>query len=1215
MRIIKPYGRSHVEIDGGERKRTLRLRSDRKELRDIEEFARSHDELVVAQWISTIDKIAAKPSGRNGPTDEQRKLRESLGNAAWTLIETEGLIPGLKDPEARDRLLKLWQAKIAPYGEARYKARRDRQGRERQPPSPRGRWYDHFTGGVAVEEVDADDVARKIHEHLHVAEHRIGSDGPRRERGRIANRAHSIAVNVPRPGTAAYRGGNRGGWTDADCHAYARAGNVAREIRLAAQRREGGEDGAGTRRVTNNVAGAVLYDHYARLFPGEDGSPLSVADARERWPGLFDLHMAVRDCYTRILKNHGKDQRAHGNDRRRVSDLLPETMEQLFDLVDKKGANRDLNALVRLGKVIHYESSTGGEDRTADPIGDWPADVTGSRFWTSDGQARIKRNESFVRVWRHVLALANRTLTDWADPAGEIPHDILMKESIERATGDLFDLDRCGAKLDLLYGNRAGIFKREGEDEFSRAVLKAALEGVAGLRHGSFHFKGLGGFATALTEAGSADDGDVREAVRTLWDADTADRAMQLRKTMRAAPGTIALPRFGRILRRAVNAWGQEKDGPGLPAPANRMDLEDPARLCQYTALKLLYERPFRTWLEQRNAGSLNGYIDRAAERATQAARDINAREGGEDRALIVARAARLGGLDDDGDVHAFFFNLSAETATEMRVQRGYDSDAEAAREQAGYIEDLKRDVVALAFGDYLRETGFDFLLELAPGMPVPDAPSCDLDAMAAPAGTAGDAEPWQAVLYFLLHLVPVDDVARLLHQMRKWETLAAKADAGVETMAGTVRRVRAVFELYLDMHDAKFEGGSALVGTDPFADLFESRDAFSRVYSPQPGADEDRRIPRRGLREIMRFGHLSPLLPVFEKHRVTDDEVAAFLRAEERPPDGQSEIARLQVRRESLHAKWVADKKLCGDDLRSYVEALSGVIRHRRLGARVTLTDHVRVHRLLVAVMGRLVDYSGLWERDLYFAALAAIHESGCRPEDVLTDKGIRRFGEGRIVDALRNRREGTEARVVEERLRPHFGAVWESGNESVSIRNAFAHFNMLRATTVPDLTACVNDGRDLMAYDRKLKNSVSKSVMELLHREGLTLTWAVEKTGAGHRLGGARLAACQASHLGGKALLHPGEGARGHGRRVKPFAVRENLHGEAFVRMAADLFRGSADDRADVAGLPLDGIDWNRRSNRPGKRGRARKNGSGRGGRSGQKRKNHRRERRNPT
>ena len=68
---------------------------------------------------------------------------------------------------------------------------------------------------------------------------------------------------------------------------------------------------------------------------------------------------------------------------------------------------------------------------------------------------------------------------------------------------------------------------------------------------------------------------------------------------------------------------------------------------------------------------------------------------------VIAARAADLPKPSAGSDIIDFFFDLSAATASEMRVQRGYESDSEKAREQAEYIDHLLCDVVILSFSQY----------------------------------------------------------------------------------------------------------------------------------------------------------------------------------------------------------------------------------------------------------------------------------------------------------------------------------------------------------------------------------------------------------------------------------------------------------------------------------------------------------------------------------
>lgn len=88
--------------------------------------------------------------------------------------------------------------------------------------------------------------------------------------------------------------------------------------------------------------------------------------------------------------------------------------------------------------------------------------------------------------------------------------------------------------------------------------------------------------------------------------------------------------------------------------------------------------------------------------------------------------------------------------------------------------------------------------------------------------------EDWQAVLHFLIHLVPVDTVGRLQHQLRKWTVLEDNPSADVKA-------VQRLFDLYLDMHDAKFEGGVGMAGAEALKGLFAPETAFYQACPGQP--------------------------------------------------------------------------------------------------------------------------------------------------------------------------------------------------------------------------------------------------------------------------------------------------------------------------------------------------------------------------------------------
>ena len=1165
MLIVKPYGRSCTERDAGGclHRRVLRATADGETSEEVAELAERHPELVIAQWVSAIDKVAAKPRGSRKPTREQRALREALGQAACKLLEKRGVFA-----ERREELERLWRRKIHPYP----------NGEEERGGRPQGRWFKAFAGRAEPARIDAGAVARKIERHLHHRERRQGA--PEKRAGRIAAQADSIARNAPRPPSdATPQPMDDPPWSEADRKRYAEVGDVAEEIANRARDLANPKDGDKARRASMRDAAPILYEQFGKLFRSANGAKPTVRSAREAEPGLFALHMAIKDTYTGLLK---------GRRTRDVAGALPKTMAELMRLVEARRGNRELAALIRLGKVVHYAAAPpGASDEPANVIDRWPDDIAASRYWTSRDQTEIKRNEALVRVWRGAIALAARTAKDWADPNAELCGDIASQGARKKVLGDGFNAEACRRKIEILFGAQSGILEA-GE---GKPLLELALEGLERLRHSAFHFKGRAGFAAALDAVGKCGSAKARRAARELWRADEDGRAARIRDTMRGAhfelfldldryqavfaavsnppPAHPPLPRFRRVLQRAENAWSKGSHWLRLPAPGNRAELEAPARLCQYTALKLLYERAFPAWLAGRLARALNAWIDRAAERATKDARSINRDPH------AVAKIEGLARLRDCETVDDFLDRLAAATATEFRVQRGYDPDPDKAREQSRHLDNARLDVAAQAFEAYLEDAGFTRLLEDF-GDP-PEKPLFDIDDLSDSAASRADPDDWMAVLYVLVHLVPVGDVAALRHQLRKWTVLERKASPQVVAQVEAAGRV---FDLYIDMHDAKFEGGRRMDGARALKDLlFESAEVFARVCPKQPdasGAAEDagRFVPWRGLREILRFGALTPLTPIFAEHRIMAAEAERMEKAEAKDESGVSAIAASQKRREELHAKWVEKnekkKRFSGRDREAYREALAETAAHRRRAAHVRLDNHARLHRLSMRILGRLVDFAGLWERDLYFTTLALIWRRGKRPGDVFDDDGLKRLREGRIVDALRRLAESPDddSKAVHDGLQERFGeegACFLDGSSGVvGVRNDLAHFNMLKKDRALDLTEVVNGARRLMAYDRKLKNAVSRSVMEMLRREGLDLSWEMKN----HRLTGAEIAPRQAVHLGDRK-------------------IRENLHGREFVAMAAAMFDGRprSPDGDDVLSVRASSTAAN-----PGRQGRGR-------------------------
>ncbi len=1078
MRLIRPYGRSRTT----DKTRVLmeKIRPNAEAERSIADFAASNADILIAQWISCLDKIIRKP-GKSGeyPTAEQRKQRQNLADAMWPHL-------GLSD----DRHQAKWMAKVHPYGPNNHSddGKKTQSGERIQ-----GRWYSRF---VDTTPINYRRVALAVHDHLH--HHALG----RHPLGMIKHRANSVEKNTLKP--------NAQGVTlqESAWKAY-KADALMRDI--TEKQRQANDAARNSRhwdgkpaRLTWPAVAICLYNHYPRIFDVD----IPVAEQADN--PLFHIHQAVKDYWRRLLK----ESKYSGE---KLATIQPKTKEQLQAVVMARQENRQRMATTRRGKIIHYHTMVPHDGRP--PC--WPSedDWKTSRFWDSDGQTEIKLDEALVRIWRRVLALAQRSLTDWVD-SGE--RDVLSAPPPET-----FDQDKTA----LLFGPRSPIGNGYNPAARAREVLSQ-------LRNSTFHFTRLDQFLDTLQQNKEQNKKNEEQEKRNkiakpaeeqFWYDDNqlastlVPRMLEgveachylsptlLDPVMEQSGGgagllqRLPLPRFNRCVARGAATLG--RDFPLQPVNRQKME-DDPALRCRYVVLKLLYETGFRHWLDQDGGPHLAQAIRDATDRTSRAAQTINGANCGE-HALITARAAKM--MDGGGPYQTladFMARLNRETASEMRVQAGYSHDAAQARAQMEFIDDLLCDVLARLLVIYLNQTG---LSALGQAFHRRDLPS----RMPDPPASTLPPKPWVPSLYMIMHLVPVDDVGQLLHQLRRWITAHAEFRAKTVPAAKkrTVELVDAVIHiltLYLNCHDAKFSGGSSGNGIrwTVWETLFDSKTTFDRVFPTQTGGTH---LPLRGLREVQRFGDFAPLRHCFRpQDKITTQMVDDWKKQTELMPEKQRLREELHREIANDHQRWKKKprQQKC-TDLRDYADLVNQIARHRHLTARITQADVVRLHRLMMAVLARLLDYSGLWERDLYFATLETMTDAAYQKiKD--NEKLLELLSSGQIIKFTNSAKE--------KNFTEFYGMSEIINKKTITakmhryIRNDFAHFNMLKSSQTPNLTDAINQARDLMGYDRKLKNAITRSITELLAREGLDIRWTMNDQ---HHLTLCGLTVRRATHL----------------------------------------------------------------------------------------------------
>jgi len=1143
---------------------------------DLPAFSTSSSDYLLSCYISVIDKIVKKPSGQNKPTRDQYLFRTQLGMEVWRQLPKDSGID-----------LKKFLERLHPYTKKSPKkeclagtCRQDKKTcafvwpKDDAPTVTKGRWYYSFFGKDKPKEVSYEGFGGKLKKHLLQVQRRRGLSGAvdldqsDSSSGQIQSRARSAANSVLKAHKR-----QEVTWEQAEWDAYTgnERFNLPAKIVAEATSKELSGYQFGYR-----DAAQIIFDHYATVFtkPGAD-EPTKVRDLSKDERRVLNVHDAVRALYKTRLAGE-KSARAAKFKATTAARHLPNDWDALKTALGHKAGNSDLMSLVRTGKLIHYTY----DEATADLGSQEVSDVSGSPFLTSAGQEEIKRAESFVRVWRGVLGFSIHTLTDWLDPEAKAQEDILTKGGWKQVT-DGFGAEATQTAFEdksrQLFGHHANEIVTLAEPD-RLELAQHFRSSLSDLRHSSFHFKGLIPFVKNLADLSQ----DAQRFASSLWQKDSDARFQKIAETFKAVdifqyvehsnanrilkvvasspPREFAIPRLRRVLLRYENAWkGKEHASAAktriLPNVPKRDKMEqDGALRCQYVCLKSIYETAFPQWLGNQSKQKLNPWIAEAQDLTSSQARKITG-----DDTVTSKVEKRNYELAANEDIWALFDRIGHDVATQNKPQNGYDPDEDKARANSEFLENFKRDVILLAFAEYLEENDFAFLEKLEPKGQVLIH---DFDPTTQTAAFhAGSGLDWQVMLYALLHLVPVGQVSLLHQQFLKWRSLHSKktsrpptgidqqvpgfADAQAYDAFTDTQKDQAlnllmdVLSLYLDMHDAKFirKPGEPGLGTTGEIDSFFEHPMIGEIFFPDdPKTETSGKLPIRGLREVFRFGATTTLGPFYETHKISESEAIEFGNLE-------SSIAKRQKKREDLHKEWVDNKSLPQDQLELYRAALADVSRHRILAGRVRLTDHVHLYRLTMQVLGRLQDYAGMWERDLYFSFLALCRDHETAPKEVLNGDGRKSFARGQIVAALRNVSGASPVGAeINARLQSIFNIQhWDDRDPNVRTRNQLSHYGPMRQKSETDaeprldLTALVNAARKLMAYDRKQKNNVSRSIIELLDREKLDLKWEMNN----HSLGQPQIQSRAAIHLGGSG-------------------GQEALVSEPFVAWVTDLFGG---------------------------------------------------------
>lgn len=1136
MKLVRTRATSKVTKQQNIHARNIYLNPEEKGQNNpaetFEDIYNKDGKLIISTWISLIDKIYKKPNKKeiiNEKSNNYRKNkekyiiiensliyknREVLREACWPYIQDYFNNHNINDSDGK--LKTLWASKIHSYDIHLY-IEKCKFNNEKNLYM-RGRLYDKFIStetNFILTPTDAKEIAEKINTHLNIKSIRDAS-------GKLSDIAHK---NLSIHKSVASVKMNETPDFSAVKDIYKNHQDIVKIIY-----EETSHIISENKRISLDIPMQNLRNHWKIVFPD-----CNMAQAKEQSPILFELHEMIKTYYqTTFKRNFTKKDK--------LQKILPKNLEKMLTLLSHKSENSDISTYIRMGKLIHYGLGTSDwsnvlfTDRTQ-----W---LEQCAWRNTDKQIEIKQSESLLRIFHECISQASFNLRRWLDPDNNVFQDILnspkinyespfLLERFDLLFPDFFDTEYAEItnKLANVPEDRKTTVRINLQKSIKKEVGKNIRQFTENFRHQLFHFKDstaiLGNnllndkndnpFANSnrFTNIYLYNQQQLTGLTKEKLQGAQAEKYISQRDftklvdmAMEDTP-MLPLPSFKHILKRAEDV---KKIKHSLPKPYSRQEKQEkPAFLAQYICLKHIYEYKFKIYLHDIKADKLNKIIKDVLDATTQAAQQINRKEK-----EITAKAYKLVGEDSFENIESFFHRLFSLTAKEMAVQTHYDSHSENNAEQALHIENLKKDVVLIAFNQFMVANFKNILFINENTHAKEDYEIDNITINETPPKTPSDMLSY---FYGFCHLVPVETLNRLYHQLSR-NIIARKTSDNI-VQNDNLNKIAQTLALYIRMHDYK-QSHISIKEAD-IKEFYED-DIIEKLYPENTNEidEETPLIPYRGLREFKRFGWPEPIKEHLHQYKITKADYEQWVSL-------HKEIIPNQKAREDIHAEWVKERKkwdFVKAKKNDYTRLVNIINEHNHLQNKIFLVDHIKIYHLVMQIFSRFVTYAHHFERDWYFIAIAYAFTNGDSLEDVY-DNSLENASGTNTAEYIR---KGQINKLSDTVIDNYLNIA-----KTKDIRNDFAHFNMLIGKKpFKDLTHWVNQARELMAYDRKMKNSIPKAIKRILEENNLAdIRWEIDN----HQLTSFKAKAKTIQHLRNKDIT-------------------EDLHSEDYVNIVNKLF-----------------------------------------------------------
>jgi hypothetical protein len=191
-----------------------------------------------------------------------------------------------------------------------------------------------------------------------------------------------------------------------------------------------------------------------------------------------------------------------------------------------------------------------------------------------------------------------------------------------------------------------------------------------------------------------------------------------------------------------------------------------------------------------------------------------------------------------------------------------------------------------------------------------------------------------------------------------------------------------------------------------------------------------------------------------------------------------KGKIEKLHTQRDELHKNWVETQKKFNKQ-KQYKECIEVIANYDWLDNKLHLVHIRKLHNLLIEILGRMVGFVALFDRDFNYMAIQCGYDYSEGLPDVTNRNPPRK---GATYCPL----------LFSSGFLPKKELPAPINDYYKNFRNFVAHLNyMTHDTPKYSLLDMINGLRSLLKYDHKLRNAVSSSIIEIFKKHKMILTF----------------------------------------------------------------------------------------------------------------------------